>query len=154
VRSKRWRAPSTPTASEKTDPSKERGENKNVDSSGRTRRRHQAQNTLLARFRGAKSISGSKVECLWSHRVYYLSGKLHRVGGELGMLRRRCLSRSYNVTKEVSMPYPKSQIQIRWSSPQDTTFVQSKPTENMRPICPPPRSVTRRPDFRSHTLTP
>lgn len=29
-------------------------------------------------------------------------------------MRRRCLSRSYNVTKEVSMPYPKSQIQIRW----------------------------------------
>ena len=46
-------------------------------------------------------------------RVYYLSGKLHRSGGELRMLRRRCLSRSYNVTKEVSMPYPKSQIQIR-----------------------------------------
>jgi hypothetical protein len=34
-----------------------------VDSSGRTRRCHQVQNTLLARFRGVKSILGSKVEC-------------------------------------------------------------------------------------------
>lgn len=41
-----------------------RGENENVGSSEKTRRRHQAESTLLASFRDAKSISGSKVECL------------------------------------------------------------------------------------------
>jgi hypothetical protein len=38
-----------------------RGENENVGSSGKMRRRHQAENTLLASFRDGKSISGSKV---------------------------------------------------------------------------------------------
>jgi hypothetical protein len=52
-----------------------RGENENVGSSGKMRRRHRAENTLLAIFRNAKSISGSKVE----YRVYYLSGKLELV---------------------------------------------------------------------------
>jgi len=58
-------------AFEKLMPQK-RGENENVGSLGKTRRHHQAEYTLLAGFRDAKSISGSKVEC----RVYYLSGKL------------------------------------------------------------------------------
>jgi hypothetical protein len=38
-----------------------RGENENVGSSGKTKRRHQAENPSLASFRDGKSISGSKV---------------------------------------------------------------------------------------------
>jgi hypothetical protein len=89
-----------------------RGENENVGSSGKMRRRHQA---LFASFRDAKSISGSKVECLRLIVVGYTIFQGSWRVSELSMPRRRCLSRSYNVTKEVSMPYPKSQIQIRYA---------------------------------------
>jgi hypothetical protein len=65
--------------------------------------------------RGAKSISGSKVECLRLSVGYTIFQGSCRVVSELGMPRRRYLSRSYNVTKEVSIPYPKSQIQIRYA---------------------------------------
>jgi hypothetical protein len=164
-----------------------------VGSSEKTRRRHQAENTLLASVRDAKGISGSKVGCLRLSVAGYIIFQGSWRVSEQSMPRRRCLSRSYNVTKEVSMPYPKSQIQIRYARERERpvsignvqvvliylpdplrktppvasirhriqekkmvapTFVQSKPTENMRPVCPPTRSVTWCPVLRSHTLTP
>lgn len=76
---------------------------------------HQAENTLLASVRDAKGISGSKVECLRLCLVGYTIFQGSWRVSELSVPRRRCLSRSYNVTKEVSMPYPKSQIQIRYA---------------------------------------
>ena len=94
-----------------------RGENENVSSSGKTRRLRQAGEGYIASFRDAKGISRSKVECLSVVGYTIFQGSWR--ASELSMLRRRCLSRSYNVTKEVSMPYPKSQIQIRYAHERD-----------------------------------
>lgn len=95
--------------------SQERGESENVGDSRKMRQRRQAENTLFASFRDAKSISGSNVECLWQSVVGYTIFQRSTRVSKLSMPRRHCLSRSYNVTKEVSMPYPKSQIQIRYA---------------------------------------
>ena len=97
-----------------------RGENENRGQFRKDETASPSRDYIACSFRDAKGISRSKVECLWlSVAGYTIFQGSWRVS-QLRMPRRRCLSRSYNVTKEVSMPYPKSQIQIRYARERET----------------------------------